>query len=270
LAANWTHTFFPGTTKTLTRVFYDLVSHLDRDAHLLFMNYGYIGLEADSKHLDLSPDEEKHRFQVQLYHHIASAVDWSGKDALEVGSGRGGGAAFVKRHLKPKSLTGVDFSERAVRFCKRYHAHVEGLEFEHGDAESLRFPDESFDIILNVESSLYYPNVNAFLRNVFRVLKPNGYFLYADMRYFEELDNWRNRITNAGFEIVSEENITQNTRTALALDQEKRRNLIDRYVPKFLHLPFNKFAGTKPRLAHGAPKTSERVYMNFVLRKPAE
>jgi ubiquinone/menaquinone biosynthesis C-methylase UbiE len=269
MTGNWTHIFFPTLTKTVTRVFYNLVSYFDRDVHLTFMNYGYIDLPGEHKYLDLTPAEEKHRYQVRLYHRIASAVDWSGKAALEIGSGRGGGAAFVMRNLKPKSLTGIDFSEKAIRFCKKYYSHIEGLEFVHGDAESLDFPDGSFDIVLNVESSLYYPNVPAFLQSVFRVLKPDGDFLYADIRYFEELPAWRQQIRRAGFEFVSEEDITQNTRTALALDQEHRRILIDKYVPKFLHPPFNKFAGTKARLSQGVPKPGERVYMNFVLKKPA-
>jgi len=270
MQGNWTHAFFPALTKIVTRGFYELVSYLDRDEHLIFMNYGYVAIQGGDRGPVLLPHEEKHRYQIQLYDHIARAGDWPGKVALEVGSGRGGGAAYIKRKLKPQSLTGVDFSKRAVRFCKKYYSHYHGLDFVQGDAESLQFSDAFFDVVLNVESSLYYPNVPAFLRSVFRVLKPGGIFLYADIRYFEELPMWRQQLLSAGFELLSEEDITQNTRTALALDQDHRRKLIDEYVPRFLHPPFNKFAGTKPRLAQGTPRAGQRVYLNFVLKKPTD
>ena len=268
MPANWTHIFFPNTTKTITRWFYDLVTHYDTDVHVVLMNYGYIDLDTSAPPIPLSGHDEKLRYQIQLYHHIAQAADWSGRDALEVGSGRGGGASYVMRTFRPHSLTGLDLSTRAVRFCKRHFADISGLSFVHGDAETLHFPDASFDIVLNVESSLYYPNVEGFLRSVHRVLKPGGTFLYADMRYLEQVETWRAQIRAAGFDVILEEDITPNARAALALDQKKRLELIDRYVPKFLHGPFLKFAGTKHQLAEGTtPKPGERVYFNFVLKK---
>ena len=268
MSANWTHTFFPALTKTITRWFYDLVTYFDTDVHLVLMNYGYIELDESAPPIPLSAQDEKLRLQIQLYHHIARAADWTGRDSLEVGSGRGGGASYVMRTFHPRALTGLDLSARAVRFCRRHFADIPGLAFIHGDAENLHFPDSSFDIVLNVESSLYYPNVDGFLCSVFRVLKPGGTFLYADLRYVEQVESWRKQIRAAGFELVREEDITPNTRTALALDQAKRLELIDRYVPKIFHAPFHKFAGTKPKLAEGSPKPGERVYLNFVLKKP--
>ena len=58
----------------------------------------------------------------------------------------------------------------------------------------MRFADNSFDILINVESSLYYPRVESFLREVVRVLKPSGYFLYADIRFVEEIEIWKKQL----------------------------------------------------------------------------
>ena len=50
-------------------------------------------------------------------------------------------ASFVKRYHNPKSMTGVDFAKKAVRFCQN-HYDVDGLSFVHGDAENVPFGDE--------------------------------------------------------------------------------------------------------------------------------
>src|SRR6185436_18003498 len=254
--------------KFATQKFYNLVSNLDRDSKLVFMNYGYTSFDPNHKPLELRPEDENFRYQIQMYHHIASSADWTGRDGLEVGSGRGGGAAFITRHFKPRSMTGVDLSDRAVAFCKRHHSAVEGLRFVHGDAEALHFPDESYDIIINVESSLYYPNVENFFQHVVRLLKPNGYFLYADMRYLDEVENWRKQLSNTGLVVLSEEDITHNARHALSLNQEFRRELVQKYAPGFLRKIFSRFGGADGgRLAGDIHTAKKRVYKKFVLQK---
>ena len=45
----------------------------------------------------------------------------SGKQALEVGCGRGGGSAFVFERFQPSSLTGVDLAGTAIDRCRRSH-----------------------------------------------------------------------------------------------------------------------------------------------------
>jgi len=74
---------------------------------------------------------------MQLYEAVVAGVDLSGKDVLEVGSGRGGGASFVTRYLSPATMHGIDFSRRAVELSHQRHSS-DGLNFHHGNAESLR------------------------------------------------------------------------------------------------------------------------------------
>lgn len=259
---------FSGWVKYYTKLFYNLISSFDKGENLVFMNYGYIHLDGHQPALDIPPDSEHVRYQIQMYHRIASAVDWTGRDGLEVGSGRGGGAAFIKRHFQPRSMTGVDLSDKAVAFCRDFHADVEGLRFVQGDAEELQFPDESFDIIINVESSLYYPNVEKFYEHVVRMLRPGGYFLYADMRYIEEVEKWKQQLADTGLHLLHEEDITKNAKHALALNQEYRQSLVKKYVPSPFRGIFSRFGGADGgRLAEGIPLHGERVYMNFVFRK---
>jgi len=186
----WFYTIFPGLRQIFTRRWYEFISTRVKDDTLLLMNHGYVDLDLDTESLELLPQDEQHRYSIQLYHHVANAIDWAGLDALEVGSGRGGGTAYIKRRFEPKSMQGLDLSGKAVDFCNEYHS-VDSLSFTCGNAQCLPFDDNSFDVVLNVESSLVYPDVDRFLEEVVRVLRPNGYFLYTDIRYLEDIDNWR-------------------------------------------------------------------------------
>ena len=84
-------------------------------------------------------------------------------------------------------MIGVDFSDKAVNLCKKYYC-VDGLSFVPGDAEHLPFDDDSFDAVVNVESSHCYGSMATFLAQVKRVLKPGGHFLFADFRTREQID----------------------------------------------------------------------------------
>ena len=256
--------------KTWVGWFYNLVVRFDRDRIVSFMNYGYTDLDPSAEKLPLSPQEEKVRFEIQLYHRMASAADWNGKDGLEVGSGRGGGAAFITQRFHPRSMTGLDLSEQAVIACNQKFASVPGLRFIQGDAEAIPLEAESVDIVLNLESSIYYPNFPLFLKNVYRVLRPNGLFLYADMRYASEIDGWRAQLLDSGLQLIREEDISPNTKKAVALMQQYRREQIDRYLPAIFRPLFHKYSGADGRrLLSGSKTLGERLYYNFVLRKPA-
>jgi len=75
----------------------------------------------------LDEEDERNRYFIQLYHYVATGATFKGQNVLEVGSGRGGGASYIRRYLRPKTMTGVDFSERAVSFCRERHK-IGGLD----------------------------------------------------------------------------------------------------------------------------------------------
>ncbi|MBC7879411.1 MAG: class I SAM-dependent methyltransferase [Anaerolineales bacterium] len=258
---------FPNIKSWLTRLQYEFVSTIVKDKGAVFMNFGYTAHHQGQEILSLHPEDEYHRYPLQLYHHVAKSVDWKNVEALEVSSGRGGGAHFIMRHFKPKSYTGVDFSTRAIEFC-RAHYKIDGLHFQHGNAEALSFPDNSFDVVVNVEASLYYPNIMKFFQHVKRVLKPNGYFLYTDLRYEEKVETWHDQLRQLGLKVIKEEDITDNVLKALEMDREQRIHLIKKYVPSILHKTFYEFIGLTPHSpAQGIPHLDNRRYWYFVLQK---
>jgi ubiquinone/menaquinone biosynthesis C-methylase UbiE len=256
----------PNARVAMLRRWYEFISRLDQDEQMLFMNYGYVSLDSNHKPLELLPQDEKNRYFIQLYHHVASATSWNGVDALEVGSGRGGGASFMMRYLQPNSLRGADLTANATSFCHRYHS-IKGLSFMRGDAESLPFADDSFDVVINVESSHCYPHFGQFLSEVTRVLKPNGHFLYADFRNQPQLESWRQQLHDMRLELLKEENITPNVLLSLDMDHDRKQKLIDYYVPKNIRDPFYDFAGMKGSIIYRAFETGAKEYWRFAFCK---
>ncbi|GMV32355.1 MAG: putative methyltransferase [Chloroflexota bacterium] len=257
---------FPTLKSLLTRLQYEFISMLGVRRDVLFMNFGYTAHHEGCELLPLHPDDEIHRYPLQLYHHVAKHADWTNADALEVSSGRGGGASFIMRYFKPRSYIGVDFSHKAVEFCRQHH-QMEGLRFEHGNAENLKFPDSSFDIVVNVEASLYYPNIEKFFGHVRRVLKPGGCFLYTDLRYEEKVEDWREQVRALGMKIAREEEITENVLKAMEQDRERRIHLVNTYIPAILRKQFYHFAGLDMTSPEAMPHLEKRRYWYFVLQK---
>ena len=165
--------------KPLWRFLHYLVGKLDGDGSTLFLNYGFAQGNGDVPELNLNPEEERDRNAIQLYHHVSAAVDLRRASVLEVGCGRGGGAAFLSRWHEPSEYIGLDISRATTAFCNEVH-NLPGLSFVHGEAERIPFPPERFEAVINVESARCYGDISAFFREVFRVLKPDGHFLFAD------------------------------------------------------------------------------------------
>ena len=230
------------------------------------MNYGYVNQDMNAKKLELDNCDEKERYCIQLYHHVASAISLIGLNVLEVGCGRGGGASYVKRYLKPRSLTGIDFSQNNINFCRQKH-QLPSLNFELGDAEALQLADNSFDTVINVESSHCYQQSEKFFAEVHRVLRDDGYFLFTDFRPKEAVEATQKQLQKAGFALVKEENITANVCASMALENQRKIDIINAQVPKIFRGLAGYFAAAKGTPMYEGLKSRELEYLYYVLKK---
>lgn len=229
------------------------------------MNYGYESCDQPLA-IPLKKEEERDRYMIQLYHHVASAVDLSDKEVVEVGSGRGGGSSYIKRYLKTKTMLGIDYSKNAIKFSNKHHS-VEGLSFKHGDAENLPLASESVDAIVNVESSHCYGSMKKYIGQVHRVLRPEGYFLFADLRPEEKIVELDKTFSDAGFEVVKKELISKEVIKAMDAFNEYKLEFFQKMVKGWLKKPLNDFAGVKGSNIHTKLSNGKTVYYHYVLRK---
>jgi ubiquinone/menaquinone biosynthesis C-methylase UbiE len=243
---------------------YRFLSRLLIRDDVLFLNYGYE--ENSPMALPLAASDEPDRFPIQLYHRTATQVDLAGKDVLEVSCGHGGGASYLVRTLHPASYTGLDLNTVGIEFCRKRH-HLPGLDFVQGDAESLPFPDQSFDAVINVEAAINYQNVPRFFAEVERVLRPGGHFLYADIRYADGIAAWEAELAGISMRLVSERVI--NAEVMRGLEKNRFFDQITRRLPDiaFLRGIANDYAGGPGSLIYRRLENGEASYRLFCFAK---
>lgn len=118
---------------------------------------------------ELVPKEQYLRM-VERYHWAAKYA--VGKDVLECACGAGQGANLLSS--VSTTYTAGDFDEGLVKLSKSYNPNISFLQF---DALKMPFQDESFDIVLVCEAIYYFPKIEIFLKEVYRVLRRNGKIL---------------------------------------------------------------------------------------------
>lgn len=243
------------------RIWYWYVSTADKNSEVIFMNYGY---SKDGHRINLDAKDEANRYSAQLYDHVATGVDVKGKSILEIGCGRGGGLSYINRYLSPKSVTGLDLCDKAIDFCSKYYSK-EGIAFLQGNAESLAFQDHTFDVVINIESSHRYSRIDKFLSEVYRVLRPGGFFLFSDFRHKNELEELNNKLEAANLKFIKAEMISTSVVEALKLSSSEREYLIKKLAPRFLHRLGKQFAATEGTPTFNKFATNEYEYFFYIL-----
>jgi len=203
---------------------YDLIYSM-RWAETSTNNYGFAPASG----------ENPERFQLQMYAELYDRLRASGQPAtgrlLEISCGRGGGLNHLVDICKYQvDAVGLELSMNAVAFCKARYAGPGNRSFVRGDALHLPFKDGAFDIVVNVEASSAYGDERAFFREVHRILRPDGRFLYADSRSRRRLSSLEQLLHETGFagRLVD---VTGNVVAACELDSARRRALIRTAVP---------------------------------------
>lgn len=214
--------------------------------------------------------EGAQRFQEQMYRELLARLRSKqpitpGMSLLEVSCGRGGGlAAFLAEAPGVFDAVGLDIASSAVEYCRRRYAGSGSLRFVQGSALSLPFHDSTFDVVLNVEASNDYGDRAGFFREVARVLKPGGVFLYADSLRSTRVKAARRDLLAAGL-AAEFEDITANVLEACRLDTPRRRRVLRDHLPIAGRLMFRRqlrnYAGLEGSRKFCAFADGRRTYL---------
>ena len=266
--ANVTRRFINASKRFMVLAQYQYIHNIDaQDQEIRLMNYGWIDPDTRTPLMPLDPEEERDRHALQLYHRVAAAVDLRDKDVLELGSGRGGGAAYIAKHLGPRRVHGVDLCGASAIFCNAYWRRP-CLTFSTGNAERLPQSSESFDAVVNIESSHCYVRMDRFVAQAFRVLRPGGHLLFADFRPAGQIDDLLNELLAPGFELVEAEDLNRGVLLALDAEDARKRAFIDAKVKERRKPMFEMFAALKGTPMYCAFESGEARYMRYALKKP--
>jgi ubiquinone/menaquinone biosynthesis C-methylase UbiE len=138
------------------------------------MSCGEVYAEGDSLAARLE-SQARLRYEMEPYlRDFARFEGARGLDVLEVGVGMGADHCELARCL-PRSLSGVDLTERAVEFTRKRLA-LYGLTsaLRQADAEKLPFEDQTFDLVYSWGVLHHSPDTQKAIDEVWRVLRPGG------------------------------------------------------------------------------------------------
>jgi len=247
------------------KVTYELLAKKVPATDWHFMNYGYVPNESE-KSIPIREEISIQKYPLQMYHYLAAKTSLTGKQVLEVGSGRGGGAKHIAGYFNPAFYTGMDLAQSAVDLANRIHV-LSNLKFIQGNAESIPVASDSVDVVVNVESCHAYGSVEKFLSEVKRVLKPGGHLLLVDFRSDNTMDVFKKQLRNCGLELLEEEDISKNVVSSIELEDESKTARIRALIPAKWQKLFSEFAGVVGSRFYLTLKDGSRSYYRFVLRK---
>jgi ubiquinone/menaquinone biosynthesis C-methylase UbiE len=110
-----------------------------------------------------------------------------GGAVLEIACGTG----IVTRKLRdslPASarLVATDLNEAMIAYAKHKFQSNESVEFKQADATELPFADSSFDAVVCQFGLMFFPDKDRAMREVHRVLKPGGVYVFNVWDAIEE------------------------------------------------------------------------------------
>jgi len=151
----------------------------------------------------------------RVHQTLLSHLDYDGKGTLlDVGCGSGALAIRAALTWRSAKVAGIDYWGAAYGYgqamCEKNTAS-EGVgsrcTFQHGDANRLDFPDESFDAVV---SNYVYHNITGadkheLLLETLRVLKKGGVFALNDEmkpRMYGDMEAFAQRLRDMGYQEV--------------------------------------------------------------------
>ena len=128
---------------------------------------------------------------------------------LEIGPGNGSFLELILQQLQTGHYTGLDWSHDMVDLANTLHdKHIKNnkARFIQGAAHKLPFEQNSFDIILSVNTLYFWPGIHQTLQELSRVLKNGSQIIlgFADIAFIESLP-----FTSYGFQAYKVETVKQ-------------------------------------------------------------
>ena len=119
--------------------------------------------------------EEVYSNDGRVVEHLSRVCDVSGKRILEVGAGTGRDSIVLSR--MGATVVSLDYSIESLNLVKKGSGEADEVFLCCGNAFSLPFADETFDVVFHQGLLEHFTNPDDLLAENVRVLKPGGLLL---------------------------------------------------------------------------------------------
>lgn len=251
------------------RYFYNTISLVfGSKINWRMMNCGYLPAQPRAQ---VPATQQNERLSYELYEQLVADSPLAGRDMLELGAGRGGGAQYLHRTHTPRRLVALDYAPSSVRWCRR-HWGKPGLEFVVGDATNPPFPPASFDVIVAVEVTHCVLDKARFFSAAAQLLRPGGHLLIADFFYRRPdanhaLAKFEAASAHPALRRVAADDWTAGVIAAIEADSARRTAEITASVPRFLQATALGFTSTTKSSTYVALREGRTVYRRYVFER---
>lgn len=117
----------------------------------------------------------------------------SGFKILDIGCGGGRTIEKLAAIAASGMVYGVDYAEGSVIASRQHNARlIEAgrVAIQHASVSQLPFPDETFDLVTAIETQYYWPDLPGDMREIRRVLKPDGKLVIIAETYKGSKQDW--------------------------------------------------------------------------------
>lgn len=105
---------------------------------------------------------------------------------LDVGCGRGLSSFLLASTLPGTQVVGIDLLSESLQVARTLYGSTRNLTFIDADAAALAFPDRAFTRVLCLEAAFQFPDRQAVVRELQRVLAPGGRAVLVDFMWADD------------------------------------------------------------------------------------
>ncbi len=105
-------------------------------------------------------------------------------DVVDIGCGDGQKTIYFKKKIGCHMVTGIDGVVGRLKAAKKRGIYIKQSDLE----KKWPFPSDSFDVVVSNQVIEHISDIDHFIKEIFRILKPGGYCVIST----ENLSSWHN------------------------------------------------------------------------------